>query len=365
MPNVKKRNIMRKFRIGEISAVDRPAQEGGVATLMKRNNVTVEDDINKRYVLSSGNEGHSHLISLNEHALFAMGGETSWTNGHDHPFVINDNGTITIGTSADHDHSIEVDPTLVLKGDYNTSNDKKSKRKNSTNKAANQGGSAHEDAVMPNKDAENELATLKADLVKANSILALNSVQKAYYENLSDDAKVDFLSKSDTEREAVITASKAADPIVYTAKDGTEYRKSDDARFVALAKQSDEDREKLEKSEAKNEQLAFEKQAKEELGHLTGKPETHVAIIKALNGIKDEAIRTEAFSVVKSHNETLNSAFTTKGSSVISKGDNGDAGAELDSLAKTYQKKETVDYFTAYEAVSKANPELYAKAVQN
>ena len=79
----KKKRVINKFKITELSAVDRPAQEGAKSVIMKR-------DESRAIMTLADESGHAHL-------LFEYGGIESGTtshsgatseSGHHHPFVV-------------------------------------------------------------------------------------------------------------------------------------------------------------------------------------------------------------------------------------------------------------------------------------
>ncbi len=102
------RRIMRRFAIDELAAVDRPAQQGALAVIMKR----ADDPVAKRtaVVLTSEAEGHAHALWLYPETT---GGETSYAvsegaeNGHSHPWAFTVSGGIEIGASEGHTHTVE------------------------------------------------------------------------------------------------------------------------------------------------------------------------------------------------------------------------------------------------------------------
>ncbi len=368
-----KKNRMVAFKMLEISAVDRPAQEGARAVIMKRDDATVE----KRCALTTAVHGHSHLFYL-DHSYNEgnpqVGGSTGYDYGHSHPWVMGADGKITIGEAQGHTHDVaeisaftyEAHGLMVAKRDE-----------------INKSGAAGTQESNPMTDAEKAAAAQAeqtATLAKAQGELAvakaygeLTDVQKAHYNTLDEAGKTSYLAKSATERQAVVDdIAKAAgdkDPVVYKSADGTEFRKSDDPRLVELAKGRDEDRKELAKSRAANEQAGFEKRAQDTLPNLPGTVQVRAAIVKALDGISDEVIRKAAFESIQAGDKVLSKAFQNLGhggAPVIAKGDTDKAAAEdeLDQLAKAHVvANPTVDYFTAYEIVSKANPEVLKRAV--
>jgi hypothetical protein len=111
MKDAKKRTIMESLRIDEISGVDRPAQEGARALLIKR--AESEEDAFEKMLKSAGlyltsdEKGHSHLVDITDE-----GGTTSHNKasgaefGHSHPWVKKNDGSIQIGMADGHGHDL-------------------------------------------------------------------------------------------------------------------------------------------------------------------------------------------------------------------------------------------------------------------
>lgn len=107
----KQKTIMESFHIDEISGVDRPAQEGARALLIKR--ADDEEDAFEKMLKSAGlmltsdEKGHSHLVDSMED-----GGTTSHNKasgaefGHSHPWVKKTDGSIQIGMADGHGHDV-------------------------------------------------------------------------------------------------------------------------------------------------------------------------------------------------------------------------------------------------------------------
>ena len=168
--NRKKRRRMKKFVITELSAVDRPASEGALVTIMKRDDTDDgiekvlpkpqrgesrsdfvsrfmgsaamrkdfpqrdqrlavanrqfrvkknDEDIDKSRdsipVLTSADDGHSHIVWVTG----SRGGETTMQRGpdddgmHDHPWVIQADGSLVIGENNGHTHVVTPDSVLA------------------------------------------------------------------------------------------------------------------------------------------------------------------------------------------------------------------------------------------------------------
>lgn len=432
---LRRRRRMEKFKIDEISAVDRPAQSSALALIMKRG--TSEHGVNKRIVLTSAYEGHAHAVSINGDAREVGGGMTMPAEGHVHPFMIDDDGNVIIGETEGHTHEVNINTrNIMIKNDDGMEKQFTAEQRQQLarsgaamsdglfpvrnaadlrnaiqafgragnqaavarhiarraralglerllptsgdlasmigkNAADNGGGPELEEKTMTHateaadKAVEAQVTELEKQLAKAKSFGELTDVQKTYYATLDEAGQTAFLAKSLEDRQAEIDALQKADAVVYKATDGSEYRKSDDPRLVAMAKRADEQHEALRKAEEQRKDMELRKRAEDELPNLPGTVDTHVAILKAIETIKDETVRKAAFDVLKANNAKMFKAFTTVGTTEISKAAAGDAQAELDELAKSHAKEHNVDYYTAYDAVCKAQPDLYVKAMNS
>lgn len=343
------KKIMRKFTINEISAVDIPAQSGARTVIMKRS-----EDITKRIKLTTSVEGHSHLI---DDSLNYEGGETSWNKseeeeyGHSHPWVRNSDGSITIGESEGHTHKI-VDNTWKKNppggpDDANPTGSAGGKTKeNSMTSEVEKAAQATADKAVA------DLALVQKQLATAIAVSELNDVAKAHYQTLNAEQKEAFLAKSAAERTAELEALKSADPVVYKAANGMEFRKSDDPRLVAMAEESDKNAKLAKAAQEDAANAVFAKRAQDELKHLPGDEVVKVAVLKAIDGIADEAIRTKATEMLKANDAGLSEALKTRGvgkSSVEA----GDAETKLNNLAKKHQEANAgMSFEKAFTAVT-------------
>lgn len=338
---------LKKIRIGEISGVDRPAQVGARVTIMKRDLTKCGMDEFDNPAMLSDVKGHSHLIDLNGPAgtstYSQMPGEDF---AHAHPWITSTSGTITVGAANGHSHDV-----VMLKLALNT--------------PANSGGEKEVLKMTPEEKLalETQIAKLNSDLALAKSIGELNDAQRAHYAGLDEAGKTEFLKASSAERNTAIEKAAGSNPVVYTNLDGMEFRKNDDPRLVGMAKSNDADRRARLDLESKLEKQTFEKRANDELPNVPGTADTKVALLKAVEGIKDSVARAGALAILKAGNDALSDAFKKAGSKNAPATAN-DPDAELDRLAKAHvAANPTVDYFTAYEIVSSARPDLFQKAV--
>lgn len=363
MTKPKKKRIMRNFRINEISAVDKPAQEGAVASIMKRN-----EEIQKGSALTNAVNGHAHTLTIYSDGGYRTVGHTSYvegtnnSKGHYHPWIMNENGEIIIGVADGHTHTIDI-----------------------MSKAEDLGGPA---GSLPNKEeagapsaiagdtiekqkenlsmTEEQIRELKEQLAKAKAVLAMSAETRGYYNELSEPAKDAFMAKSVGEQnaEAAAAIAKAANmkEVVYKSSTGVEYTKADDVRLVQLAKDNDELMKGIREERAKALEAEIAKQANE-LEHLPGSQEARVALLKSVQAIEDEKVREEALRALKSKNAGSEPAFNMAG--VVAKTNGDSSGSDLDKMAKEYAKSNNVSFAKAMDAILRT-PEgraLYSKSV--
>ena len=356
----RERRILHKIVINELSSVDRPAQEGAQALLLKRDDsdedsapdtdiVKFDSDGAIAVLLTDSINGHAHGISVHENML---GGDTSYNAGtgdevgHSHPWAMDASGEVRIGETNGHTHKVDfssLSQLLISRGI----------------------GKVSDPDTTPNKESdmdENEkVAELEIALKRANDISSLNDIQKSHFEGLEDSAQGAFLELSGDDRDAEIAKLSDADAIVYTADNGDEFRKSDDSRLVTMAKERDAERKELALAKATQANADLEKRAEATLGNLPGELPVRAAIVKALDTILDEDIRKAAFEAVAAGNKAISAAFGSAGHSDSSVQSN--AEDELDRLAKARASEKGLDYYTAYEEISSENAPLVKRAI--
>lgn len=98
------------------------------------------------------------------------------------------------------------------------------------------------DPAMPKTPAEYdaEILDLQKKLKRAESLAAMSDAHKAFMRGLDPDERPDFITKSAADRDQVIKAAEAADPIVYTSKRTTKSYRQSQAELADMAKQADE-----------------------------------------------------------------------------------------------------------------------------
>lgn len=347
--------------IVEISGVTTPAQEDALATIMKVAPDGAERKLRKAFLLLSSVNGHAHLITDSGE----QGGTTSWDvaegaeSGHSHPYVRNSDGSYTIGDADGHKHKV-----LVLK----SSEEELRKAggeivdilSRAHKQAAGATGDGHSgDNMSTNKGADDSAAKLEAlekraeaaeALAKHHEAMAgLTDVEKAHRESLAEDKRDAFVALEPKVRKAAADAALAkaadADPVVYTTTDGLAIRKSAGDVTLALAKKADTN-EKLAKAEqAKRENLELQKRAEDGMGQLPKSTNVHAAVLKALDGIEDEAVRKEAHEMVTASNSLFEKEYETVGR----RGVTGDGDGPAEKLADLVKVRQTEQSGSTYE----------------
>lgn len=371
-----KKNIMRKFRMFEISGVDKPAQAGALVSLMKRATPTEEDaaDLQKRAGITSATRGHTHLVVINYEDDYERSGDrthgtTSYADGHSHPWIMNDQGQIVIGEAAGHTHElVEIGISQSAAWDFLNKNFNLNKEVGEMTPEEIKAKAAKDKL---DADMKKSLEDLQADNARLAILATMTDVEKGYHASLDDAGKAEFLAKSAADRVSIAKAAEvnkaAADPVIFKSADGQEFRKSDDPRLVNMAKQMDADRKELAIAKAASQNAAFVKMANEDLKFLPGDEATRVALAKAVDGIADETLKAGALAALKAHNAKLAPAFKSlgaggQGGSDTDDGSAAQADAELDALAKSIAAKDGVDYYTAYEKAGVQKPDLLKRA---
>lgn len=398
-------NIMTKFRIEEVSGVDRPAQPGARAVLMKRSDHPKpmhpkkgesRDAFTSRFMadkamqgqhpdpkarhkaagqvfgghlgknmqdpkLTTDAEGHSHLLDATERSGFTTHDQSAGSEfGHSHPYIVEADGTVAIGMADGHTHGIQSISKTGGSTAGGTNDSMEDNMATDAPKAA--------DGNTPTVDSK-DLEKAQATASYFKNLAGLNADQRAYADGLADDdERTEFMAKADADRAELVTKAAGPDPVIYTDEAGNEYFKSDDPRLVSSAKRADRS-DRLAKAERERTQKAtYAKRIGDELGNHAGDDTAKTALLKAVDSIEDEDLRTGALAIVKAGNDNLAKAFKragTSGGANLSVDGENDPEEKLDNLAKAFAKANKVDYATAYDNVLQTDEgaALYAETV--
>jgi hypothetical protein len=356
------KTVMRSFSLGEISAVDRPAQAHATVAIMKRDTAPELKKLDVSMALSTMTGGHSHLITMGGGAYQQRAGNTDYTDGHSHPWLMDEAGNITIGHAQGHNHGIEI----VSKGEMTEEALKVRLSKEGApattsdpntpagNPAAEAIGNTNEEVSMTpeeRKAADEAAAVQKAEteklrkqLQRAESVNSLSDAHRVYFKSLKGTDADAFLAAGDADRDETIRKAQEANQVVFTAADGTVYRKNDDPRLIELAKGFDLERKKRKESEEKAAKADLEKRASE-LTHIPGDLAVRVSLLKGIDALP-EVERAPALAALKAQNERLGSSFQRIGTSDAPAAD--DTLDPLDSLAADIAKRDNITFEQAY-----------------
>lgn len=332
-------------------------------------------------VLTSSDDGHQHGITVRFYedglyldVAYARGDATDAS--HYHSIVIDATGNFVVSENDGHTHTIATaDVQRFLLGSLNKTFDYLQEHGNvSELEDTLSKTTAFKLLGEDRMTLEEQLAKAKKDLTASRAALktavelgGLTDTEKSHYAKLGEAGKETFLGKSSTERNVDIEEALKADPVVYTSDDGVEFRKSDDSRMVTMAKSNDALTKRLNTEMEAGSVAKFEKRAEDELGNLTGTVETRAAILKSIDAIEDEAVRTEAMKTLTAKNVSNSGAFVAKGKggpSSVSAG--GSADDQLDVLAKEHMTANTGSSFAkSYQAVleTPAGEALYNESI--
>lgn len=377
-----KRQIIKDMTVSEVSSVDRPAQKGARAVIMKRD--TGSGDLEKRACMTTVADGHLHTLWDDRGNGELNAGETDYVEGHSHSWVRDASGNIIIGMARGHTHELGT----IGKGDASMKITNRAELTAAISKAQGEGDNVTvstvtaihkaaadlkaEDALPKEgplaKADDSRVSTLETELAKMKSVAELTPAQKARYDMLkTEDEKKAFLAKSSAERDTEIEKAAGEDPVVYTTLDGIDIRKSAGDAVVNALKSADSARREVAVEKAQRVNLELEKRAEKDLGKLGGTMAGKKALLKALDGIEDEEVRKSALEVINSANEIAakGNIFEKRGSGAPAPIEKGSAETQLEKLAQDRAKEKSISFEKAYDEVldTEAGQKLYAEVI--
>ena len=253
----KKVRLIKQFRLDEISLVDEPAHAPARIAIMKRKKDSPEEIQKNRLAVTDTVDGHAHTLVLTEGAADLRLGSTTWSDGHTHDWVRDENGNITILDAEGHSHGL----TALIKAADGVTNEILAESmlasidQNESPASVTKAATGPMDNIMTDEEkaeftkaADNKLNVEKARADRAEQIVKLSPDQRAHYEALSADNQGTFLKAEN--KDAILKNAEAADPVEHVNLDGIEIRKSEGAAFIKLAKSHDELRKQVATSNA-------------------------------------------------------------------------------------------------------------------
>lgn len=214
-------------------------------------------------------------------------------------------------------------------------------------------------ALLKRNHQKETVMTTPEDQMKKAADLLTSTNQDLQLKLTKAEAQVVELTKKFEDIE-LTKKREVEDVVLYTTSDGMAIRKSMDPSglLADMAKSRDEERAGRE-----TEQLM--KRCEKEIGHLPGEPVVKVALLRAINQVKDETVRKGILETLAAADAVMATNFVAKG-----KGSNSAGNADktpldrLDALAKSYAAANKVGYHDAYDAVLSTDEgrSLYSQA---
>lgn len=381
-----KRQIIKDMTVSEVSSVDRPAQKGARAVLLKRDG---SGDLEKRACMTTVADGHQHTLWDDRGNGELNAGETDYVEGHSHSWVRDASGNIIIGMARGHTHELgtigkkETDMTIKTRAELEAAIAKaKGEGDNVTvatvtalHKAATD--LKAEDALPT----EGPLAKAKAPATEDEDVKALKAKMKRmekrdalpadirkHYDTLTtDEARDAFLAKDAGAQKVELEKAAGDDPVVYTTLDGIDIRKSAGDGVVQALKSADIARKDAAIEKAARVNLELEKRAETELSKLGGTMAGKKALLKALDSIEDETVRKSAMEVITSANEIAGKGgiFEKRGSGAAAPIEKGSAETQLEKMAQDRAREKSISFEKAYDEVldTEDGQKLYAEMI--
>lgn len=204
-----------------------------------------------------------------------------------------------------------------------------------------------------------ELAKRLEALEKANKelddkVAAGNLVIKSFNEAVKTAGLV---MKSSEDGKISIEKGKAKEEDETVMFNGEKILKS--AIPAPVLKMLEEQGKELSEIKKSGETLKLEKRAEAELSNLAGNTASKVALLKAVDGIEDDAERAEVLKSLKAADVATSDLFKSVGNAQI---DESTPTFKLEKLAKDYATKNDVTFEQGYAEVTKSGDgrELYA-----
>lgn len=389
------KTVVKSLRIDEVSGVDSPAMKPAIMALMKRQTSAAEPitKVQISMALTTMTGGHSHLITLGGGEVMRRAGQTDYVDGHAHPWLLDEGGNLVVGHALGHSHGIEVISKADMPPAFEGKKKKAKKEEDDAHKEMcaksdsggeppqDDGDGSATDVEVDDNDAESstadetgtqaedkemtqpsnataadtaavqkqadELAKLTKRAERAEAVAALSDNHRSYFKALKGEDAEAFLKASEMDREDTIRKANEANQVVYTAKDGTTFRKNDDPRLVKMARELDESRARQAESEQRAVQADLVKRAGE-LSHIPGDEAARVALLKGIDAIPDATQREAALKALKAQNAAMAKSFTRVGTSNTPSADMEGSEDPVDKLAAEIQKRDGGTFEQAY-----------------
>lgn len=199
-----------------------------------------------------------------------------------------------------------------------------------------------------------ELETQVSDLSKANAD------ESSKYKKLMSAMEKAGISMEEKDGEIMIT--KSAEPSEEFVDVGGEKiaKSAIPAPVLAQLEKSAKEAEDLRKAA---QYVELKKRAVELMPNMVGTDDHKAALLKAVDGIGDDAVREEVIKSIKAADAAVKKSFEEKGADFV---DETSPAAKLEKMAKDYAAEKSVSFHSAYvEVIKTAEGRKLATEVQN
>ena len=205
-----------------------------------------------------------------------------------------------------------------------------------------------------------EIQALQKRLDRAEKIVGLTVAERELFQKMATEQQDSFLALSTADRLAEVKKAADSNPVVYTDNKGREFRKSDDPRLVELAKDADQARKDQAEAAklAKNERIS--KRASD-LKNLPGDAAEKVLLVEAIEKMDSEQ-QGKLMGLLGKLDTELAKAFTKIGTTNTPNTEASTVEAKIETLAKSVREKNPrLTEAQAYDAALKSpeGQELY------
>lgn len=363
------KRILKDFDLEEISGVDRPAQPTAKMTIIKRR--TDEADPTLDLIKSFCAKSEGSAITFADALMADKVSDALWPMNS----ALSSSVRSILGDGAMEGPAkaaainLTIDQfAMSMRAIVN--DDSNPLTKFAMNLIAGKVGETHTDEGTPMaKTAEQEkLETLQKSFDEQSVLLAaaaliakLNDNEKAFMENMDDDAKKAFTALSEDERKGKMDLAKREDETLTIAGTVVSKKVVGGVAFQVMKAQQaqiDEGVKAMALSKAEVQMAGFVKRAGDDYAHLPGTTAEIGEVLKFVDGAS-ENVKKSIEAVFKAAETTTAAGFTTQGSTYAKSAGAGSAEEQLDTLAKAYDKEHNVGYAAAYSEVVEKNVSLY------
>jgi hypothetical protein len=343
-----RRNVMKKFRVRELSGCYSPIQEPALGVLLKAEapvhmpaaelDGAMADE--RRALAKSG-------VALPD-GSFPVRGEADLAEG-----------LVSFGKAKDKQVAVRhlaaraeilgIGNLLPKDGEFRTVMEK----------ASALSGGPQENAVdletlkRQFDELSAKYAKSEADNASHRALDALPDAERSFAKALPDAERDAFVKAEPAARAARLKAAGDTDPIVYTDLAGVPYRKSEGEKAVTNAKRMDSMAKAFAEQSSALERATFEKRANDELPKCPGTIGAKVALLKAVDSIADAADRDAAKAILKAGNDAIALGAKVRGANGPAAPAAGSPMARLTEIASGLRKADPT--LTEAQAFAKAS----------